>query len=360
MKRFVGHTLITVLAGIILTGCAYDYAARDLREQSYGSRALAIAFSNGIIDNPARVTTKAAPALLSSHSSSMGVWGWQTTSGENAERLFNNQKVTFSALTGQWTYKPVKYWQMNSTYRFYAYAPHSDSTGVAATIDTTTHTMNFNGVTLRGDNTISAGVYTLPANFANVKDIDWMIDRTGQSMAGINRAEVMFNMQHILAKICLRVCRSASAQPDSLLAIRIDSVKIGRFIAQGNFSQEPNGMPIAQAAEWTTVDTLPRYEILSPHGVSVGDTAVYIIESLIIPQAIADDQYIRVWYSIGARGGYLSNMSHVQSLKNLFSSQHTHFDTGQNYIITAILGSDPITFNGGTLDWDSHILLNKM
>ena len=357
MNRLASHITQLVMLGIILTvaGCAYDDAVRDLREQPTGTDGLAIAFSNGVIDNPVLIRTRAV-TLLSDHSSTMGVWGWQTTPEGVTERLFLNQEVTFSAPQAKWTYSPLKYWEAKSTYRFYAYAPHSGSVpGVTAAIDSATHTISLEGVTLQGSNTIDSGVPAPPANFNHVADVDWMLDRTGQSMAGITRNEVMFNMQHILSKLCVKVCRSSSFLPDSIISMAIDSIKIGGFISQGNFAQATKNTPQALSAEWTPVDTLPRYTITSAKEVSIPDSAVYVLESLLIPQPLDNSQYIHVWYSIGNAGGYINRTYNRFSLKELF----TGFDAGKNYVITVSIGPDPITFDGGTQDWGDNYTTNK-
>ena len=352
MKRLIRHMAMLVMAGIILTmgGCAYDESVRDLREQTQNAESLAIAFSNGIIDNPVYMRTRAV-TLLSDHTESMGVWGWQTTSEGITERLFQNQEVAFSTSLAKWTYSPVKYWEQKSTYRFYAYAPHSGTDPeVTASIDSATHAISFTGVTLAGCNTIDSGVPAPPANFNKVTDIDWMIDRTGQSMAGIYRAEVMFNMQHILSKLCVRIRRSSTFLPDSIISIGIDSLKIGSFISQGDFTQAINDTQQAIAAEWTPIDTLPRYSVTSAKHVSVPDSAVYVLESLLIPQRVTDDQYIRVWYNIGNSGGYINRFDNIFSLSELFKG----FDAGKNYVITVTIGPEPIKFDAGVLDWSNN------
>ena len=356
MNRLFRHITQMVMAGLILamTGCAYDETVRELREQPADSQGLAITFSDGIIDNPVRIRTRAqALTLLSDHTRSMGVWGWQTTPEGVTERPFLNQEVTFSTPQDKWTYNPVKYWEYKSTYRFCAYAPHSGSVpGVTASIDSITHAISIKGVTLEGSNTIDSGVPEPPANFARVADTDWMLDRTGQSMAGITRSEVMFCMQHILSKLCIRVCRSDGYKRDSLVSINVDSLKIGSFISQGDFTQTMSDSPLALAAEWTPVDTLPRYTVTSAKNVSVPDSAVYILETLLIPQSVGDGQKIRIWYNMGSKGGYVNRMDNIFSLNDLFG----RFEAGKNYVITVIIGPDPIKFDGGVVDWsDNHI-----
>ena len=352
MNRLFKHMAKLMLAGIILTvaGCAYDDTVRDLRNQTQDSESLAIAFSNGVIDNPVPMHTRAL-ALLSDHMETMGVWGWQTTQEGATERLFINQNVTFSAALAKWAYSPLKYWDSKSTYRFYAYAPHSSSVpGVTVTINPDSRAISITGVTLQGSNTIDSGVPAPPANFGQVADIDWMMERSGQSMAGITRNEVIFNMEHILSKICVRVRRSSTFLPDSIVSISIDSIKIGSFVSQGDFVQTLEDASLVLAPEWTPVDTLPRYTVTSAKNVSVPDSAVYVLESLLIPQHVTDSQYIRVWYNIGNSGGYISHVDNIFKLNELYAA----FETGKSYLLTVTIGPEPIRFDADVQDWTNN------
>ena len=346
MNRLFRHIAALVLAGMILTGCAYDDAVRELREHNPYSESLAIAFDNGVIDKP--IITKAG-ALLSDHMNTMGVWGWQTTNLGDVERLFLNQNITYNAPEAKWTYNPLKYWDLKSTYRFSAYAPHSSSDpGVNVTIDSITRAISIKGVTLKGDNTITTGVPTPPGNFGAVQDIDWMVDRKGQSMPGTARTLVTFNMQHILSKLCIRICRSNTFPSDTVAPIIVDSLKVGNFISQGNFTQCMTDDSLKMLAEWTPIDTLQRYTINSARGVSVPDSAVYVVESLIIPQQTDASQNVHIWYKLGGNGGAMSRFNYLIKLDDVFY----RFIAGRNYLLTIIIGPDVITFDSGVSGWD--------
>ncbi len=345
MNRLLRHVAVMILAGLILTGCAYEDAVRELHSDS-NSPSLAITFANGVIDKP--IITRAT-TLLSDHMNTMGVWGWQTTLLGDVERLFLNQEVTFNAPQAKWIYTPLKYWENNSTYRFSAYAPHVNSVpGVTASIDSVTRAISLKGVTLHGNNTITAGTPTAPANFGSVDDVDWMIDRSGQNMVGMNRGQVTFSMQHILSKICVRVTRSASFLPDSVMPMTLDSLEITSLVSQGDFTQSINNDSIGILAEWTPVDTMPRYIINSARDVSIPDSALYVVESLVIPQIVDDSQYIRLWYSIGDDNSYKGRFYYTFKLSDVFGL----FMAGRNYLLTLIIGPEAITFDSGVSGWD--------
>ena len=176
-----------------------------------------------------------------------------------------------------------------------------------------------------------------------------MLDRTGQNHVGLTRDEVTFNMQHILAKICVKVCRSNYFLADTVAAVTVDSLKIGGLVSQGDFVQSFDSVSIARSREWTLVDTLPRYTITSAHDVSIPDSALYVLESLIIPQQTQDSQYVKIWYSIGNEGGYINHFNYIFKLNQAFGK----FDTGCNYILSIVLGPDVITFDSGVSEWDN-------
>ena len=160
------HMVMMLLAVSILSGCTYNDAIKDLSSHKT-DESYPIAFTNGVIDNPVRTR---AVTLLSDHMNTMGVWGWQNTPESVVERLFLNQEVTFNNLLGKWVYSPLKYWDLYSDYRFYAYAPHAGSVpGVTASINQTTGAISINGVTLKGCNTSSPnyalGFIAVPDSF---------------------------------------------------------------------------------------------------------------------------------------------------------------------------------------------------
>ena len=343
MNRPFRHTAMIFLSGLFLTGCAYDDTVRSLREQTDGE-GLAITFDNGLIDKPviSRATT-----LLSDHSSTMGVWGWQESQEGGIERLFRNQEVTFNPSIRKWTYTPVKYWESHSTYRFYAYAPHSShGQGAKIAIDSATYAISIKDIRLKGSNTITAGVPEAPGNFSQVEDIDWMIDRSCQNVAGNVHNEVTFNMQHILAKLSIRISNTTTLT-NAGVAINLDSILIDSLICQGDFTQCFSGAENT-ASEWTLVDAA-RYNLSSLHNVAVSGTMLYVMESLLIPQQVDSTRYIHIWYNIGKQGGYNTPFNIHLRLDRIFQL----FESAKSYVLTIAIGPDMIQFDSGVTEWDN-------
>ena len=123
MQNVARHRVLGLLTAVmLLAGCQYDSIVNQFRQETGQKDSLAIGFGNSVIDNPVRTR---ALSLLSQHTNTMGVWGWQTTTDKMEVQLFNNQLVSFDQDANDWTYSPARYWDKGSSYRFYAYAPNS-------------------------------------------------------------------------------------------------------------------------------------------------------------------------------------------------------------------------------------------
>ena len=359
MKSLVRHIYFLLMSGLILTGCEKDSVLIEVIESNMENpNNMLINFSNGMIDNP--VGTRSVISMLSDHNHTMGVWAWQFTPDVDTTRLFDNHIVSFDASSFDWTYSPVKYWNRTSSYRFYAYSPHNSTVqNVSANIDSLTHKISINGITLSGCNNVpSSGAY-VPGNFSNVSDIDWLIDRAGQESTGITKGKVTFIMQHILSKISVRVFRDESVTDDQLVPVVVDSIMIGDFICQGNFSQELMQNPLVETqtdvdskiSEWTLVDTLPRYTLNGIKDVTIPNhSTTYLIESLLIPQAV-QGQTVHIWYTVGRDGEHKSQNYAMTTLDTLFD----RFVSGNSYVVNIVLNksADLIRFDSGVSEWDS-------
>ena len=351
MNRLKRHTAMMILAGAaLLAGCAYDDTTRALREYGAGSDSLAIEFGNGLIDNP--VTTKGV-TLLSDHSSTMGVWGWQTKDG-NVGCLFRNQEVTFNTHLGDWTYSPMKYWDTRSSYKFYAYAPHAASApGATVSIDDETGRISISGVTLKGSNTMADSAQARPqGNFGHVDDIDWMIDRTGQTVPVRQiHSKVIFNLQHTLVKFNVMI-KARGDITESNAQLIIDSLSVGSFLSKGDFVQILDHSPVAGSeaddtiAEWTVHAASPRYRLQSTRGVQLTADELCIIESLLLPQDVAD-QTVQIHYTLRSENGRAERFFYRFNLNEAFSTlKYAH-----NYTLYIGIGLNVITFDSGTTQW---------
>lgn len=364
MSGILKHTIWVVLPVVMLASCRNDHVLIEIDEkESEWRTGTDIAFNNGLIDNP--VGTRST-YMLSDHNNTMGVWGWQYPDEGGANLLFDNQNISYTQDESKWTYSPVKYWDRKSSYRFYAYTPHSSTEPTSkVTIDPETGKISITGVTLTGCNNVTAdGDYTL-GNFRKVSDTDWMIDRSGQSTRGVWGNEVTFVMQHILSKLSVRVYREENVPDADVVPIRIDKMVIGDFICQGDFGQILTHTPLDEdpddlankISEWTPVDTLPRYTLNSIKNAYMPNHATtYILESLLIPQT-AEGKELKIWYTVGHEGQHQENFYATTTLDTMFN----WFVSGNSYVINIIFNksAEVIKFDGGTTEWDDKAVVNR-
>ena len=340
---------------MLLAACQYDGIVSNIREDMRGNDSLAISFGNGVIDAPVRTRSL---AMLSEHTSTMGVWGWQTTKVGVVGCLFRDQEVTFNSEIGLWSYSPEKYWEEGSSYRFYAYAPHGNSVPNAnVAIDEETGHISITGVTLSGSNTMSTNARAkLYGTFKNVDDIDWMIDRTGRLVPKEQiRNKVIFNMQHILAKFNVKVNTSSSISATSTYVV-LDSISIGRFLSKADFSQILDHSPIMgnaddeAAQEWQIDSSNPLYTLQGTRYATVDKDGCYVIESLLIPQNVNESQMVKISYTLHFEDARTEHYTYNFNLNQAFNS----FNCSYNYTLYITIGPDVITFDAGSDIWENE------
>ena len=342
--------LMAATTMMVVTGCQSELLT-EIREQSQAElTGGAIDVGNGFIDNP--VSTRAV-TRLSDHTTSMGVWGWQLLD-EDEFVLFTNEYVYYSDSINNFTYARKRYWDSKSTYRFYAYAPHSSSVDDAlVSIDRSTGTFTINGVELTGSNAVAdGGSRSLVGSFGGVTDTDWMIDRAGKTGISGNRAQrVVFNMQHILSKFNVLVKTNGALSSDENTNIVVDSIIIGAFKGQADFVQRldhtpnPDDVLDQSMIEWSVNAAGSSYSIHSAEDVNVDAQGMYVIESLIIPQATTADQFVKVCYTMST-SGRTERFATVIPFDMFY-----RFVAGCNYTLTLNIGPDVITFSTGCEQW---------
>lgn len=352
MKKLFKDISVLMLGGLI-AGCQQGDILTEILGQEEGEQQ-AIGFVGGYIDNP--VSTRATVTRLDAHMNSMGVWGWQKTGSDDESLLFNNQAVMYNNEKDKWEYSPVKYWDNKTTYRFFAYAPYESSvTGSNVTFDSDSH-VNITGITLNGDNVMYPQAQRGPLNnFSSVDDVDWLIDRTGQCGTHAELGNmVTFNMQHLLAKLTVKMRTSYDNAEVGMTGVRLDSMRIGDFIGAANFKQQLNHTPTQTddyASEWEINAGAPLYKIESTRNAGIDTEGLYVLESLIIPQEVTGAQYVDIYYSVEYASDDVERFHYRFTLDQVFDK----FMGGSNYTLILTVGADVITFDSGVSDWEDEI-----
>ena len=344
---------------LVLGSCQHDDVLVDDPVVNEAPRR-AIGFDNNFIDQ-AYATRVGAPYALSDYVTTMGVWGWRSDADVNDQPQFIDQLVTYDATAAEWQYNPLRYWERNSTYRFYAYAPHQTAANATVTIDDATGHITISDVTLHGTNLQDPATTAQQYVFSSVAagDVDWMVARAGRTLPGRLGQTVEFTMQHILSKLNVAIRISdALANDAGVTGVTVDSLVIRPFVASGSFAQTLNHTPDASlaadraAGEWT-LTAAPTLTLRSTENVAVGNTLLYIIESLVLPQDI-DHQTVKLCYTIAYSDGRTERYTYVMPLADAFgptTEAGGQFLSGYSYTLTFTMAPDVITFNPGVDDW---------
>ena len=340
-------TYLLSVSTLLICSCAKNDMLVESSPEA-GRQNIPICFAGSNVDNAA---TRHANRLCD-HSSTMGVWGWYTDTKKNTTRAFNDQAVTYNPDSTRWEYNPLQYWHEGSQYYFCAYAPHQGKNDARVSIDSTTHMISIKGVTLHGHNLQCLPTDSVQELFRNTPDTDWMVARAGQTATGKAGMDIEFMMQHILAKLNIRIkeCEELAIRP-YLSGITADSIIVGNLPAHGDFAQQLTHTPItsdpteADIQEWAASDTTLFIKGTHACGVTVNPT--YMVESLVIPHHIGPTSTLTLYYSYHFKDGHTEQCRYRMPLTEAFS----RFVSGYNYTLTLIVCSAHIEFEAGASDW---------
>lgn len=389
VKQQMKHLMVS-LAGmacmvVAFSGCQEGPVLVDEGTSDEGMLR-AIGFDNTFIDR-ATATRVAAPFALSDYFTTMGVWGWRSDAEVTDQPQFIDQIVTYSPAAAKWQYNPLRYWERNSTYRFYAYAPHQTdvaASGSSVTIDAATGRIAISGVTLTGTNLQTPPTASQQYVFSAVPsgDTDWMIARAGRTgVPGRLGQTVEFTMQHILSKLNVAVRVSdALAADGGVVGVTVNNLEVGTFADEGDFAQLLDHTPDATlaadraAAEWTltaapaltlqgATDVIVKNIPVAPGETSIaGNTLLYILESLVLPQDVIASQTVKLVYTLRFSDGRSERYTYVMPLSDAFgptTEAGGQLLSGYSYTLKFVIGPDVITFDPGVDDWTPSIDATK-
>ncbi len=364
--------VVLAVMAVFAAGCQKELLTDYTGNADNQRGGVAIAFDNGIVDNP--VGTRAL-LPLSDYQSTMGVWGWRSDNEMLDEPLFKNHLITYSTSLNGWTYTPLKYWEQHSHYRFYAYTPHSSdsrATGATVSIDEASGFISIDNVLLTGHNIRKNDAsHTLKNTFAESDDVDWMIARQGQTANGRTPEKVQFLMNHILAKFNVRIRVSSSlVSPSSgITSISLSSLSVGAFKSKGSFEQKLLHVPSATsvtdmaAVEWSVSNT-PDVTLASGADIILDNEYTYVVESLLLPQDVTDTQTLNLRYTLTFNDSRTEYFDYALRLNDAFgtgslSGAGGRFLSGYSYTLSININPDVITYDAGASSWEDVTAVDK-
>lgn len=284
----------------------------------------------------ANKATRAAETTgtLNSAGKTFGVWGYSTINGAETT-VFSNQAVTYNGTSSKWEYSPLKFWDIESSYKFYAYFPHQDTGGSPAfgvAIDGTAKTLTFTDFTVDHTN------YT-----------DLLVANEITRAAAAN-GNVDFTFNHILSNINLAFKKGTQIAASKLT---LQSVKLYGMNNKGTFAQTASG---AATGTWSTSEAVTLASATefatTPAGDVVTATTTYA-DKLLIPQG-TDALKLYVKYAIGDNEDQVFERTLALDKASIAANPDTW---GQNQKITYnfTIDANVIAFDNPTItDWDAQ------
>ena len=340
-------TYLLGICALLIGSCTESEVLIDTPEVA-ASRQVPISFAGSFVDHAATRHDH----QLCTHLTTMGVWGWRNGMWDDNTLAFDDQAVCYNADSARWEYSPIQYWHEGCQYTFNAYAPHQAETDATVSIDTATRMISIHHVTLHGHNLQDTPTEQAKELFADTPDTDWMVARAGQTAIGEAFMGVEFMMQHILAKLNIRIKADSTLMHKRYIShLTADSIVVGSLAAKGDFAQQLTHTPIlsipqeAEVDEWTTTDT--TLYIRCTHACEIDATPTYLVESLVLPQHISTDATVTLYYTYHFGNGCTEECRYRIPLTDAFS----RFTSGYNYTLTFTLSPCRITFEAGADGW---------
>lgn len=309
-------------------------------------------------------------ANLEFYHTTFAVYGTKTDAEDNVQYIFGGKAETAAGAkdgvtctytptvadqnaTGEWKYTSPRIWDKKSAYDFVAYAP------VAAA-----NTLRFNYTTAGGEiknngTFKTSSAYTLVGGNAQATattaekrkgftgDLDLMTSAV-EEVAGSTGGTVNLVFKHILAKLNVTVAKSANIDGTT---VKITSVAITGLDDTGSYDE--SNYAAAATSGWssiTSTDADYKLSYTNASGLALNDSdddPYYVIESLIMPQTVANTAKLVLKYQIEYGEGDTETFVYPLDIKDAFTS----FMDRCNYNLKFTIGTDVIKFDATVTDW---------
>jgi len=261
-----------------------------------------------------------------------------------------------------WSYTDLRYWDRQTTYKFIAYSPALDSNPLRYKFNTVGALVGADGndfvatdYVLIGKNLQTKATAAAKNKGFNVnnQDLDLMTSAV-QTQLGTVHSAVELTFKHILSKINVIIGKSETLDNADVL---IDEVTITKLIDKGSYAESSyDGVSTPRVSGWTPAAANNDDNYVLKYETSAGEpylpdtdgpdtykvNPLYFIESLVIPQTIANDAKVTIKYHINAEA-----CTYALDLKDAF----TEFFDRYNYNLTFTIGPSVITFDASAYGW---------
>jgi len=370
--NFLLSVLIAVVA-IVFAACSSDVVLNDITE-SQTDTPKAIGFTSF-----SEKITRADTDLEYYHNTFV-VYGTKQSTVDNAIQyvfggkataLGNQDGVTCTynataGVTGNWEYVNPRYWDKQAEYDFIAYAPDNAplryfyNAANAQVGDVNNEFVTNADYTLAGTNlqaTATTAEKVKGFTGAGV-DLDLMISNP-KPQSGSNNADVALVFKHILSKLNVTF---AKADVLDGATVTVTSVEITGLKEKGSYKQSNYvNDEFTKTSGWNAKEvTGSAYKLACSNGQELnasGGLPYFFIESLVMPQTIADDQVtLKAKYTIQT-GGYSEDYTYQLDLYDV-EALRKYFD-GYNYTLKFTIQPNVIKFDADVTVWDNQPASNQ-
>lgn len=281
---------------LVLAGCSQDILVENNGNNPQAD-SNAIEFGMAMTDAATKASKETGNSFVTGDAFAVDAFQKSTV---GTSRLFDAQTVTYDGK--DWKYNPVRYWDKNSTYDFYAFYP----TSVDHVFDADSRYYSVSNFTVAND----------------PKDqVDVMIAQQKKDVKPFNTVDYNFN--HILSNVNFYMKAAGDLNLYKITSIEIQSFDVTGLKSKGSFTQtgwdSTNGMVVGT---WT-VDDESVYDFPVASGQSTTTTLVPLsTDMLMMPQTIDEDAVVDVTYKLNYADGTSASFSRSAKFANVVGKKN--------------------------------------
>lgn len=264
----------------------------------------------------------------------MEVYGFQTIDNTETTLLFNKQLVTNNQ---GWSYTPVKYWEKNSKYDFYAIFPYSANN-------------SFDTV----DRLFSISSFTVQDTARD--QVDVMIAKQITDHRPYN--VVPFEFCHALSNVNFYIKTDGAFNTYGITSLKVTSFDVTGLYSEGSFAQGDWDNGNVFTGQWTP-DVTSEYDLPevkdSVYVVGSPKAKTIVDDLLLLPQQINDNAKVSIKFQLLYEDGSIAAFTRTVALNKVVGKKATEPTQNivlakwdPNYIYNYTISVNPaITEQGG-------------
>jgi hypothetical protein len=310
--------------------------------------------------------------------------GEATTTSLNPAGTTCTYQTTSDAVLEDWKYTDPRFWDRQANYNFIAYAPVSENNplryyysaagklvGAEGNEFKTTSPYVLQATNIQATPTIAEKVKGFTADAG--KDLDLMISSSNHQSGDAHTNYVNLTFRHILSKLNITIAKSQALQncTVTIKKVAITGLKDKGSYVGSNYDNTGDGVTSGWAASFSADPSTYTLLYESSTGQALNDGTIdntkettdpgyftmgapyFFIESLLMPQAIVDDQTkLTIDYTIQS-GSYTEDYPYQIDLYDIDEKLRDIYE-GYNYTINFVIDPDVIKFDAEVAAWDDE------